>query len=186
MKSIVGLATAAVSMSLLAGAPVSAAECTYTYNEYGYPLWSESCGTEMSPGRFGPLTMGKTTVAQARSMNYLTKNPACGGRWDGVRTGANWMRKNGKVVSWTGDGTTRGLRAADSLMTAKATYPKLERTAFLPNPFEPGDGWKIYSVSGKSGWLDLYVDKADNTISWFEVRGKGSKKPLKNMPLDGC
>ncbi|MCU0295306.1 MAG: hypothetical protein MUD05_04535 [Candidatus Nanopelagicales bacterium] len=186
MNGVVGVATAAVAMGLLSGAPASAAECTYTYNDYGHPVWSESCVTAMSPGRVGPLTMGKTTVAQARSMKYLTKNPACASRLEGAGAGANWMRKNGKVLSWTGDVTTKGLRATDSLKTAKATYPGLERTAFLANPFVSGDGWRIYSVAGKAGWLDLYVDKADKTVSWFEVRGKNSRKPLKNMPLDGC
>ena len=186
MNTVVCVATAAFAMGLLSGAPASATECTYAYNPDGYPQWSDSCETVLSPGHVGPLTMGKTTVARARSLNYLAKNPACGGRVDAVGAGPDWRRKDGKVVAWQGRVTTKGLRTEDSFTAAKANYPGLERTSFLANPYLPGKGWRIYSTRGKAGWLDVYVDNVNKTISWFAVRAKSIKKPIKSWSLDGC
>ena len=84
MRTMVGAVAAALAIGVVGAAPVEAAPCTYTYNEYGYPQWSDTCGTGMAPGRIGPLRMGVTTVARARSLGYLARNRACGDRLDGV------------------------------------------------------------------------------------------------------
>ena len=69
MRTMVGAVAAALAIGVVGAAPVEAAPCTYTYNEYGYPQWSDTCGTGMAPGRIGPLRMGVTTVARARSLD---------------------------------------------------------------------------------------------------------------------
>ena len=125
----VGVAVVVGLSGLGAVAPVSAAECTYTYNQDGFPSWSGSCSTVMAPGRFGPLTMGKTTVTKARELGYLATNRFCGGRLDGVAAYNNWRRQDGKVTAWTGGGTrrgdvvtTKGLKPSDSVKKAKRLY----------------------------------------------------------------
>lgn len=65
----IGVAVVVGMAGLGATAPLSAADCSYTYNQDGFPRWSDSCSTVMSPGRFGPLTMGKTMVAKARELD---------------------------------------------------------------------------------------------------------------------
>ena len=176
-----------------AAAPVSAAECTYTYNQDGFPRWSNSCSTVMSPGRFGPLRMGKTTVSQARGKGYLATNRFCGGRLDGVAAYDNWRRQDGKVAAWTSGGvrpgnvaTTKGLEPSDSLRKAMRLYPSLSKTGFLANPYTPGEGWSIYSVRGKKGWLDFYVYPGNRRAGFFAVRANSYPKPIKSWSLDGC
>ena len=167
-----------------AAAPVSAAECTYTYNQDGFPRWSNSCSTVMSPGRFGPLRMGKTTVSQARGKGYLATNRFCGGRLDGVAAYDNWRRQDGKVAAWTSGGvrpgnvaTTKGLEPSDSLRKAMRLYPSLSKTGFLANPYTPGEGWNIYSVRGKKGLLDFDVYPGNRRYGFFAVRANSYAKP---------
>lgn len=186
MRTMVGAVAAALAIGVVGAAPVEAAPCTYTYNEYGYPQWSDTCGTGMAPGRIGPLRMGVTTVARARSLGYLARNRACGDRLDGVGAFSNWRRGDGKVLAWTGDRTTRGLSATDSVRTAKRKYPRLTRTGFLKNPYVAGEGWRIYSVAKKAGWLDLYKYTGTESYDFLAVRAKSLKKPVKDWALDGC
>lgn len=186
MKALVGAAAVSLVIGVVTAAPADAAPCTYTYNEYGYPQWSDACDTQMAPGRFGPLKMGVTTVGETRSLGYLAVNEACGGRLDGVKASSNWRRKQGKVAAWTGYSTSKGLRSTDSLRKAKRKYPGMVRTGFLENPYVAGQGWKIHSVRSKAGWLDFYVYTGKQDYGFFAVRAKTSKKPYKDWSLDGC
>ena len=189
----IGVTVTSVALGLVVNAPVQAAECTYTYNQDGFPTWSGSCSTVMSPGRFGPLTMGKTTVTKARELDYLATNRFCGGRLDGVAAYNNWRRQDGKVTAWTGGGTrrgdvvtTKGLKPSDSVKKAKRLYAGLAKSGFLANPYTPGEGWNIYSVRGKKGWLDLYLYPGTPRANFFAVRAASHKKPIKSWSLDGC
>lgn len=195
MRTIFGFATAASTvMVMLASAPAGAAACAPSYDENGFPLWSGACPSTMSPGRFGPLVMGETRVADARADGLVAVNDACGGRLDGVTAYDNWRRKKGVVVAWSGRKTaagkwlttSKGLKPNDSLARARSLYPKLTRTGYLPIPYTPGTGWDIYSVRAKAGWLDVYVHEKKSRYNFFAVREPGSTKPIKSWSLDGC
>mgnify|MGYP001434264925 CR=1 FL=1 len=192
MKAGIGIAAASIFVGLAATNPAYAAGCTYKYDQNGFPQWSSSCRTVMSPGRIGPLTMGKTTVAQARERNYLAKNTFCGDRLDGVLAYNNWRRRDGKLAAWTGGGTreaavtSKGLKSSDSLSRARRLYPALDRTGFLANPYIPGEGWRIYSVRAKRGWLDLYLYAGKGQANFFAVRAFSVKEPITDWSLDGC
>lgn len=187
------MAVASLAMGGLSAAPAAAAGCTYSYDQNGFPRWSSSCSTVLSPGRFGPLKMGKTSVTQARAKNYLAKNTYCGGRLEGVQARNNWRRKDGAVFAWTagprstgGIRTSKGLRRTDSLSKAKHLYPGMKCTGYLEVPYAPDTGWTIYSVRGTQGWLDFYVHDTAKSANFFAVRAKSSPKPIKNWDLDGC
>lgn len=194
MRSGIGVAIASLALGLVSHAPVQAAQCTYTYNQDGFPRWSDACSTVVSPGRFGPLKMGTTTVAEARAKNYLAKNTMCGGRLDGVAAFNNWRRKDGKVHAWTAGGsrtgsavrTSKGLVSTDALAKARRLYPGMAWKGYLEIPYAPGTGWDIYSVRGKRGWLDFYVHDVKKRYNFFAVRAGNSTKPIKNWSLDGC
>lgn len=196
MKTGIGIAVAAAAAALvtLASAPASAAACQPTNDEYGFPKWSGSCPSVMSPGRFGPLSMGETRVSEARADGLLAVNDMCGGRIDGVVAYDNWRRKKGVVVAWSGSKTasgkwlttSKGLKPNDSLSRAKTLYPGLTKTGYLPIPYTPGTGWDIYSVRAKAGWLDFYVHEKKSRYNFFAVRERASTKPVKSWSLDGC
>lgn len=180
-----------VCVSLLAApVPSVGAACTYRYDEFGFPRWSSSCNSTVSPGRFGPLRMGKTTVSAARSKGYLAKNRMCGGRLDGVSAYDNWRRRDGTVMVWTdsrdGSTTDKGLRASAPLKEAKRAYPRLVLTGYLKNPYAAGQGWDIYSVQSKRGWLDLYYYPGNRKANFFAVRSAAWVKPVTSWSLDGC
>ena len=193
-STIVWGSVASSLLGLLLSAPVRATNCSYYYDDNDFPRWSESCSTVMAPGRFGLLRMGDTSVRRARQLDYLAENPMCGGRIDGMVAYDNWRRKNGKVVAWSGRRspggsalrTSKGLQPEDSLRRARALYPGLTRTGFLRNPYVPGQGWRIYSVRGKGGWLDLYRYEAHKQYSFFAVRASTVRKPITDWSLDGC
>lgn len=194
MKLRIGVAAASVVLGLAVNTPVQAAQCTYNYDQNGFPRWSKSCSTVLSPGRFGPLTMGKTPVADARAKNYLAKNLMCGGgRLEGVQARSNWRRKDGKVYVWTAGSrtpgvirTSKGLSRTDSLSKAKRLYPGMKWTGYLEVPYAPDLGWTIYSVRGRQGWLDFYVHDDVKRANFFAVRAKSSPKPITSWDLDGC
>lgn len=188
MRVVIGIAATCLTAGLLATNPAAAANCAYSYNTDGFPRWSSSCNTVMSPGRLGPLVMGHTTVSQARQRNYLARNTFCGGRLDGVLAYDNWRRRDGKVAAWSGRGTetSKGLKPSDALSEARRLYPTIDRTGFLANPYTPGEGWRIYSVRGKRGWLDLYMSAGNSDANFFAVRAASFKKPIKDWSLDGC
>lgn len=190
----VGVAVVLGTSGLLGADPASAAECTYAYDQNGFPRWSDSCSTVMSPGRFGPLRMGKTSVVQARAKNYLAKNKYCGGRLDGVAAFDNWRRKDGRVYAWTAGGsrtgkamrTSEGLVSTDPLRKARRLYPGMSWMGYLEIPYAPGTGWDIYSIRGKGGWLDFYVHDVKKRYNFFAVRASSSPMPIKSWSLDGC
>ena len=191
-----GIAATLAVTTLLAGTGVSspaAAACTYEYvgdDGPSYPKWSEDCDTTVSPGRFGPLRMGSTTVPKAKQLNYLALNPLCANRLDGVNAGGYRTRKNGKVAAWLAGfrkgatQTTRGLRPRDTFSKARRLYPGLEFTRFVPNPFG-GPGQDVYSTQGKNGWLDVYVTRGRFKIDYFSVRATSVSKPVPWI-IDGC
>lgn len=193
LRPWIGMAVACVTMGGLSAAPSAAVACTYSYDQNGFPRWSSSCSTVVSPGRFGPLKMGKTSVTKARAMNYLAKNTFCGGRLEGVQARNNWRRKDGAVFAWTagsryggGVRTSKGLSRTDSLSKAKRLYLGMKWTGYLSVPYAPDTGWAIYSVRGKRGWLDFYVHDDYKRSNFFAVRAKSSPKPITNWDLDGC
>lgn len=189
MVAVLVMACAAAGMH----APnASAATCRYSYDSNGYPVWSGSCPQVMSPGRFGPIRMGKTTVSRAKAQGFLAPNRVCGGRLDGVGAYNDWRRRGGKVVGWTGGRfsdrpvrTSRGLRVDDSLAKAKRLYPGLRQTGYIEIPYTPGIGWRIFSVRGKAGWLDFYVHDTKKRYNHFAVRAASISKPY-TWALDGC
>ena len=172
---------------LLFGIPstASAAGCSYTYDSDGFPEWS-GCSTTVAPGKFGPLKMGTSTVASAKSSNYLAFNKFCD-RWDGVQAGPDWKRASGKVVWWRGGTkTTKGLRPEDSLARARQLYPNLKKTRFIANEYIDDEGWQVYSTKTKSGWLDIYrYNKGGRGNNFFAVRALSVKNP-QGFAQDGC
>lgn len=188
-----GVAVVSVALGLGVVAPGQAADCTYSYDQNGLPQWSKSCSTVLSPGRFGPLRMGKTTVAEARAKNYLAWNTYCGDRLEGVQARSNWRRKDGKVYAWTAGSrtpgaisTSKGLQRTDPVRKAKRLYPGMRWSGYLEVPYAPGTGWDIYSVRGKKGWLDFYVHDTSKRANFFAVRASSSPKPITRWDLDGC
>lgn len=188
------LAVATAVTGIGAAAPASAA-CSYRYVKYddyspARPVWSKNCNTSVSPGKFGPLRMGDTTVAKAKQFNYLARNPFCANRLDGIVAGAYWKRKNGKVVAWFAGMrkrdavTTRGLRPRDSLSKARRLYPGLEYTRFVNNVFG-GPGQRVYSTGGGRGWLDVYVTQGRSRIDYFSVRSASVPRAVPWI-IDGC
>ena len=174
---------------LVAGttSPAAAATCRTSYDSDGFPQWSRGCSTKLSPGKFGPLKMGKTTVRQAKAKHYLAYNKFCA-RWDGLQAYGDWRSKAGKVVAWRAYGpTTKGLYAADSLAKARRLYPSLKRTGYMPNQYIANEGWRIYSVKNKNGWLDIYrYTTASENAAFFAVRAKSVRKPVTSWSQDGC
>lgn len=194
MKSVMWVAATAVAAGVLGSVPAHAGTCTYSYNGDGFPQWAGACPSVMSPGRFGALRMGKTTLAAAKAHGLLAVNGLCGGRLDGVVAYDNWRRKDGVVVAWSGSQTvsgkrittSKGLKSNDPLSRAKALYPGLKKTGYLAIPYSPGTGWNIYSVRARAGWLDYYVHNAKSRYNFFAVRDKSSTAPIKSWSLDGC
>jgi hypothetical protein len=191
-----GVAMTLVVATTLAGIGVTspaAAACTYQYVNDGYsafPKWSDNCDTTVSPGKFGQLRMGDTSVAKAKRLNYLARNPFCGGSWYGINAGGNWRKNNGKVVAWFAGSrkrdakTTRGLRPRDTLAKARRLYPHLEYTRFVKNIFG-GPGQRVYSTGGGRGWLDVYVTQGRSRIDYFSVRSASVPRAVPWI-LDGC
>lgn len=181
------LAVGIAAVLLVGALPVqaAAATCEYTRTADGFPLWS-GCSTTVSPGRFGPLRMGRTTVADAKAMNYLAYNQLCS-RWDGVEAYGDWSKRQRKVVWWRGGTiTTKGLRPTASLKTARRLYPTLKRTRYIANEYVPGQGWTVYSVKNKRGWLDWYrYSTANHSNNFFAVRALTVRAP-KSFAQDGC
>ncbi len=183
---LLGAVVTAVSVLVLGvQVPAEAATCSYTLNSDGFPVWAAGCPTEVSPGKFGPLRMGRTTVATAKRKQYLAYNEFCS-RWDGVAAHSDWRRKNGRIIAWLGGATTtKKLRPSDNLSKARQWYPNLKRTGFMANAYVAGQGWRIYSTKTKSGWLDLYRYNAGD-YNFFAVRAKSVRKPIKSWSQDGC
>lgn len=181
----------AVSAGLTTGSPTVTgaltAECTYRLTGDGYPEWSSSCDTTASPGRVGPLVMGRTTVTRARDLNYLARNPFCSNRLDGVSAGPDWRRRDGRVVAWaTTKPTRKGLKVGQRISAARTLYPSLQRTGFVRNPYVDGEGWRIYSVRGQRGWLDVYVETRTAKIDRFWARAASVDRPYRSWAFDGC
>jgi hypothetical protein len=185
VASLMAAAVAAATLTVGVPTTASAADCTVTYNAEGFPRWS-GCSTTIAPGKFGPIRMGKTSVASAKARNYLAYNRLCE-RWDGVAAFSDWKSKKGKIVWWRGgDRTSKGLLPSDSLERAKQLYPKLTPTRFIANDYIAGEGWQVYSTKTKRGWLDLYRYNTGNTRNnFFAVRALSLKKP-QGFALDGC
>ena len=186
LRIVTAVAAAGVLAIGIPSTAATAAGCTYTYDSDGFPKWS-GCSTTVAPGKFGPLKMGTTSVASAKSSNYLAYNKFCS-RWDGVQAGPDWKRTSAKVVWWRGGTkTTKGLRPKDSLARARQLYPDLKKTRFIANEYVAGEGWQVYSTKSKSGWLDIYRyntgDRRNN--NFFAVRGPSVKKP-QGFAQDGC
>lgn len=186
------VAVAAVGLALLVGgmpSPASAASCKHSYDSDGYIVWGTGCSVVASPGRAGPLRMGKTTVSTAKKKGYLAYSRACT-RWDGFEAGPDWRSKSGKLVGWTTSGkTSRGLTSQDSLQRALQLYPGAQRSGFMPNAYVDDEGWDIYSVAGASGWLDIYsYNNLDSRVAglFFAVRAKSVKRPVISWSQDGC
>jgi hypothetical protein len=130
--AIAAVLVVATSLTAIGATTPASAACSYRYEgDPGYrtPKWSNNCNTSVSPGKFGPLRMGLTTVAEAKRLSYLARNPFCGGRVYGLNAGALWEKQDGKVVSWFAGlrkretRTTRGLRPRDSWSKAKRPCP---------------------------------------------------------------
>lgn len=167
--------------------------CSFTYDQSGTPQWSTSCSTVISPGRFGPLRMGKTAVSQALGQNYLARNRYCGSRLEGLAARNNWRRQDGKVSVWTAGSrmpgpivTSKGLSSRDSLSKAQRLYPGMTWTGSMEVPYAPDAGWEIYSVRDKRGWLDFYVHDVSRRANFFAVRASSMPRPVTSWDLDGC
>jgi hypothetical protein len=186
------LAVSAALAGMGTASPASAAcSCRYEGDPgYRTPKWSSNCNTTVSPGKFGPLRMGRTTVAEAKRLNYLVSNPFCGGRVYGLNAGALWEKKGGKVVSWFAGlrkrqtQTTRGLHPRDSWSKAKQLYPGLKYTRYVPSIYG-GPGQNVYSTRRTNGWLDVYATRGHTRIDYFSVRATSVAQPVPWI-IDGC
>lgn len=194
MKNWATTTVAGTASILLAGVLVSPAagvvtQCRHAYDSDDYIVWGSGCVVAMSPGRAGPLRMGRTTVAAAKKMGFVAYNRACNS-WEGAYAGIGWKSKGGRVVAWsTRMDTARGLTGQDTLARALILYPSARRTGFMPNAYIDGEGWDIYSVGNAAGWLDIYsYNTSDSHVAglFFAVRAASVKRPLTGWSQDGC
>jgi len=128
----------------------------------------------VSPGKFGPLTMGVSTRSYAMRVGYLkrtreTNSEALAycnpdgwryythvGDYADFRQRADGVRTAGDVVSlWVSSPravTSKGLRTTDSITKLKRLYPTAVRTVART---EWGRVYSVYTVRSGPGFLDI-------------------------------
>jgi hypothetical protein len=154
----------------------------------------------VSPGKFGPITMGVTTRAQAIKLKYLGKAPvdpndtesvpfcwrdgfeywAKVGQYGDFRQVADGIRRSSDKVSlWVSTPkavTSKGLRTTDSIAKLKKLYPSAVRSV---GSTEWGRKYSVYTVRGPSGYLDIIRNWVPGTgvakDNFFIVRSKTAK-----------
>ena len=71
-------------------------------------------------------------------------------------------------------------------LTAAIAFATSGTTGFIGNLYVTGQGWKVYSVKTKRGWLDWYrYTTDDRRFNFFAVRALSVSRP-QGFAQDGC